>query len=290
MSVAEPAPAVGEKIDPRRVGLIRLTEQDLDRPLHRIYPLWFLEDALRVNGGRLVLVPPSVWEDPFEDIGARFMMQAPSGAQKSLAGYLAPVYAQCWSFEDQSDVLMRAYSRVTKDAFLGRNIEPRYEGVRVTTTPRKLIKAAIDWLRKRKDLKWSVYLGAIDYRDDGEQMIVNRLGNIGPTRLGIGIERVQSVLIKRKIFRHESEVRLVCVLDRGSHDKTIWIDVNPNELFHEMRFDPRLAEFERLERVEFIRSLGYKGTISEDRNYQLTIFCIPLPKTWDELDASNSDV
>jgi hypothetical protein len=38
---------------------------DLNRPLYRIFPLWFSEAALLDLGRSLVLVPPSRWEDPF---------------------------------------------------------------------------------------------------------------------------------------------------------------------------------------------------------------------------------
>lgn len=47
---------------------------DLDRHLHRIFPVWVLEDALRVNSGRLVLISPQRWQDPGEDLCCRMMM------------------------------------------------------------------------------------------------------------------------------------------------------------------------------------------------------------------------
>ena len=139
---------------------------DLDRPLYRIFPLWFFEYALRVNGGCLVLVPPRVWEDPYEDLCARIMMSAPDHSQKGLAGYLRPTYAQCWSFEGQSDALLRAYSRVTRDHITHRNVEPKYEGVQVITTPQKLVSALNSFSNKRKDPDLTFYLGAVEYVTD----------------------------------------------------------------------------------------------------------------------------
>jgi hypothetical protein len=255
---------------------------DLDRPLYRIFPLWFFEDALRVNGGRLVLVRPQVWEDPFEHVYASIQMQGPNGQQKQLVEYLQPAYAQCWSLEGDSDALLRAYSRVTKDAATQRNVEPRYEGVKVRTTPRKIIQAVELWLAKKPSLGWSFYPAAIEYRDDFLQRFANRLAKIGPVELGQGDDRVDSLLFKRPAFRHESEVRLICLADSKTNSEIVSVDVDPNQLFDEIQFDPRLASFERKERERLARSLGYTGPIKEDGRYHKTFFLVPLSKPWFE--------
>src|SRR5262245_28946751 len=126
---------------------------DLDKPLYRIFPLWLFEAALTVNAGNLALVPPRWWDDPYEDPCAKVVMQT-HGQAKPKQLTLAPVYAQCWSFEGASDALLRAYSRVTKPPKgypIRRNLEPGYEGVQVTTTPRKLVAALNALLKKRED-------------------------------------------------------------------------------------------------------------------------------------------
>jgi hypothetical protein len=86
-----------------RVKTIDLKEPDLDRPLYRIYSIWFFEMALITNGGNLALVPPARWDDPHEDPCAWIQMSAPGGGQKSLSEYLQPTYAQCWSMDGGSD-------------------------------------------------------------------------------------------------------------------------------------------------------------------------------------------
>jgi hypothetical protein len=86
--------------------------------------------APSINGGNLTLVRPALWEDPQEDLCAWLQMDARGGSQKQLSGYLRPTYAQCWSMDGQSDALLRAYSRVSKDSVSGRNVEPKLEGVK----------------------------------------------------------------------------------------------------------------------------------------------------------------
>lgn len=59
--------SMGTEPQPTILGdrLIRIA--DRDAPIYRIFPLWFLEEALRLR--QLVLARPSSWEDPFEVVG-----------------------------------------------------------------------------------------------------------------------------------------------------------------------------------------------------------------------------
>ena len=116
----------------------KINIDNLDTPLFRIYPLWFFEEALRVK--KLVLIPPHKWEDPYELLPWCVSVTRISG-KTILENKIRPVYAQCWSAKHESDTLMRAYSRVSKDFHHNRNILIRDEGVKVRTTPRKLMEA-----------------------------------------------------------------------------------------------------------------------------------------------------
>lgn len=267
-------------------GSVRVLDvPDLERPLYRIYPLWFFEDALSVNSGRLVLVRPRSWEDPHEDIAQVMAAQEPSGHQKMLAGLLQPAYAQCWSLNGDSDVLMRAYSRVTKDPVTSRNMDPRNEGVMVSTTPRKLIQAVNTWTNSRKNLTWQFYLVGIRYRDDFPDFLAHQLRTLGPRKFCHGDERVNSLRFKRSAFEHESEVRLICLTNRENKEKLISVDINPNNLFTGVQFDPRLAPFERIEREKMTRARGYQGPFLQNNRYQGALFNVVMVDTCDNLDA-----
>lgn len=262
--------------------------ENLDRPIYRIFPLWFFEAALRVNGGCLTLVRPSTWEDPQEDLSASIIMRGPSGDQKPLEGYLQPAYAQSWSFEGESDALLRAYSRVTRDGITSRNIEPRNEGVQVRTTPRRLIHALNGFIAKRRkqDTHFSpdfqFYLVGVRYVPDVMQSIVEMLSQIGPTKLGRGEHRVSSLALKRQAFRHESEARIVLLTPEGTAPPMFTVDVDPNQTFEEVRFDPRLAAFEIREREEMARRLGYNGSIGSSNAYATYFLECPMSRHWDD--------
>lgn len=262
------------------VAHLRLGEV-LDRPLYRIFPLWAFEDMLRVK--RLVLVPPAFWEDPFEDLAANIMMQGPNHKQKPLSEFLNATFCQCWSFESESDVLLRAYSRVTIDKLHKRNSEPRFEGVQVRTTPRKLAAALRPWAERV--LGGRFYLGRVEYasQHDTSQRIVNILSRIGPYEMGRGENRAQSLLLKRRAFSHEDEVRLIRVTDsRDRMHEPLSVNVEPNAFIEDVRFDPRLVAFERREREQMARTLRYEGAFSESGLYQRTLFQTVLPWNWED--------
>jgi hypothetical protein len=221
-----------------KVTMIALDEADLDRPLYRIYPIWFLEMALITNGGNLALVPPAVWEDPHEDPCAWIQMSAPGGAQKSFSEYLQPTYAQCWSLEGRSDALLRAYSRVSRDRVLNRNVEPKFEGAKVKTTLRLLVEALEQYQEKRGDNFLAFFVAKITYVDSPFQVVVNQLNEIGPTQLGTGFSRAWSLTFKRKAFEHEQEVRIIALARPGTSADVIAADINPSIVFQEISFDP----------------------------------------------------
>lgn len=259
---------------------IRLNSE-LDRPLYRIFPLWHFEDMLRVR--RLVLVSPSLWEDPREDIPASVMMERPDRSQKALSSYLNPARCQCWSFEYESDSLLRAYSRVTIDPLHSRNCEPRNEGVMVRTTPRKLSKTLSD--RAERATRGKFYLGRVEYlaREETSNRVVNILARKGPIEIGRGENRAQSLLLKRKAFAHEDEVRLIWVSDdKRKLNEVMTVNVNPNDFIDEVTFDPRLIEFERRERQTSATALGYKGAFADTGLYQRALYQTPLPWDWDD--------
>jgi hypothetical protein len=262
---------------------IRL-DGELDRPLYRIFPLWAFEDMLRVR--RLVLVPPSFWEDPLEDIPASIMMQRPNNKQRQLSDYLNPARCQCWSFESESDSLLRAYSRVTIDHLHKRNTEPRNEGVMVRTTPRKLTRGLKEWAER---VKWGrFYLGRVEYlpHDQASQKIVNVLANKGPIEMGRGENRAQSLLLKRQAFSHEDEVRLIWICeDRRDVEQAMTVNVEPNDFIEEVTFDPRLIRFELLERQQSAKALGYEGTFAESTRYARTLFQTGVPWNWEDWES-----
>ena len=262
---------------------------DLDRPLHRIFPVWHLERLCRLR--QLVLVKPSLWIDPREDPCATFVLTPKPGSgprpQRPVADYLAACWAQSWSYEANSDVLLRAYSRVVLDPLIQRNTTPAEEGVRVTTTARHLIAALEGWASRHVDCHF--YIAPVTYEADAifGQGLVNRLSRPeGPRYFGSPDGRAESLFVKREQFRDEDEVRILCVstekFAQGESVRSFAVD--PNSLFVEVSFDPRLMPFERSERGQKLRSEGYAGAIRHDPSYVAAYTLVPMENGWPDPD------
>jgi hypothetical protein len=261
-------------------GLIRLP--DPDAPVYRIFSLWFFEELLRLK--QLALVPPTRWEDPFEVLAQGIQMVDQSTAPwdcEMLEPYLSPAYAQCWSTTPESDTLLRAYSRVIKDPHFGRNTTPQDEGVKVRTTPHKLISVLQTWAANSEDR--SCFVGSVRYgsREQILQELANLIGCHGPKALGHGKLRAELLLLKRDAFSHESEVRAICIDGRPIGEQSIiQVHVDPVQFIEEVEFDPRLLTFERREREAVARDLGYTGQFRDSGLYQGQLLEVVLRHGW----------
>jgi hypothetical protein len=192
---------------------------------------------------------------------------------------LPPAFAQCWSMMAESDSLLRAYSRVVKDPHFRRNTCPRDEGVRVRSTPRKLLKA----LRagNPSGLLGHWFVGRVMYlpSDSVLQEIASAIDQHGLDVFANPSNRARLLLLKREAFTHEAEVRAIFVQQTPEPVRAmIQVPVDPSAVFEEVMFDPRLAPFERIERETVIKSLGYTGVIRTPELYQGILLTVELPR------------
>lgn len=225
----------------------------------------------------MALVPPQRWDDPYESLPWMIAINRKSG-QTFLDGHIQPIFAQCWSGTCESDTLLRAYSRVTLDQHHNRNISIREEGVRVKSTPRKIIDAIIK--SNQTFPKDAFYLGKVDYLppDQIKQHIADTIYQKGDSALYGGIELAKLMLLKRPAFQYEDEYRLLYIENRGIQDqKIIQLTIEPNEVFEEVTFDPRLVAFERMEREANAKRLGYSGKFGTSDLYQKVLLQIVIP-------------
>jgi hypothetical protein len=214
--------------------------------------------------------------DPYEILAESIVLVDTSiipWRQTSLEEYVFPIYARAWSRTKESDTLLRAYSRVRKDPLTERNTVPGEEGVRVRSTVNKLLRVLAD-NRLSSD---QYFLGAVTYLSASElQSQVGVLATrLGPNGIAKGRSRAELALFKRQQFSHEAEVRVIVIRGRESASEDIFrLAFDPNEVFEEITFDPRLAPFERIEREEVIRRLGYTGAVSDWNLYQRNLLQI----------------
>ena len=169
-----------------------------------------------------------------------------------------------------------ARPRVTKDPRFKRNIHPAEEGVKVKTTPRKLLNALCKALSEPE----RTFVGLVRYMSEDEiaHTIAQRIRAEGQGAYATPSALADFYLMKRDAFSHENEVRLLLVRDRIEGEPAfVDMKIDPNELFEEAQFDPRLEAFEAMEREAVFRTRGYTGDCPRSPLYVSTLMPIALP-------------
>lgn len=242
-------------------NLIRINEAELDLPIYRVYSKKWLIEALTKKQNSLV--KPAMWDDPFENFILSSDARMKDGRKVSFETIRDHYYGQCWTFSvEETDALWRIYS-------------PGKDGFRVKTTIRKLWDSFYD-----PKFKWamiSFYLGKIIYEPEREIKAFfedpSNLSSIVLDNSGKG--NIQTLLIKRKEFSHENELRLIFAGHHDWHDtseKVYKYTIDVNDLFEEILADPRMDQENPdayRDAVSEIRALGYNNPIEKSKLYQL---------------------
>lgn len=175
------------------------------------------------------LVLPKKWQDPFENIILKSKVKMATGEIGKFASH-DNVYGQCWTLESASDAIWQIYSR-------------EQNAVRVRTTVGKLIDSLRSVHRDLADV--SYFIGRVEYLTE------RRLREFGRTifKKDITPEAVaRSLLVKRRAYKHENEVRLILYFEPKSikHSNGIYkYKLSPLDVIDQAMIDGRVpyAEF-----------------------------------------------
>ena len=208
---------------------------------------------------KLVLSSPSKWPDPFENILFRQPIEW-DGQQVSI-GSLS-LYASCWTLLAESDALWRIYSSDKK-------------GIRIRSTPRKLLKAiaASPGIHAGK----TTFFGKVTYVSQSE--LVQMLDDSAFIKKLFIDEsfrgHAKSILFKRNEFSHEAEARLIFAPKDGlapcppRYEPFCAFSIDPPQIIDEITLDPRLGFREFMELSAKICDLEFPpGKINRSRLYK----------------------
>jgi hypothetical protein len=216
-------------------NFLNLTEKQKDEPIFRIISINRLFQLFETRNN--VLVKPNKWEDPFETFISKSITKLKFEHEKgNTVGIKDDLYGQCWTRTRESDAMWRIYS-------------PNKNGVRISTTPRKLLNSLALTIGSAKK-HYSSYIGKVNYLSTSElKEYVNKNVDRWVYFDFDGRGLASSLLFKRIAFEHENEVRLIYNSKfKGYKDSEIFsYRINPLELIDDIIFDPRIeyAEFKR---------------------------------------------
>jgi hypothetical protein len=232
--------------------------------LHRIE---LLDRFLKIlEDKEIVMVQPRCWTDPMENIifNARIIKDGKPFEHPAKD----KIYGQCWSYDEDSYALWQIYTTKADNE----GITKRHPGVRITTH--------LDRLQQLSDKnEGDFYYGVVDYLTQRslQQLPKNKEYVKCLQSDVINDEHVKSLLLKRKSYNYEKEVRLLTIPDESlidSNNKKICrIKIEPLEFISSIRLDPGFTkpEFKNLkellvEKYHFKPTAVTQSTLAKENN------------------------
>lgn len=202
------------------LNFLNLTKKELDTPIYRIMKE---EHVIRLFAEqRNVLSQIHNWKDKFENF--QMALGGVLDGERFEFTFKNDFVGQCWTRHALSEAMWGIYANDTSKRFL-----------RIKSTPRKLLTAlAKAHPRMPQD---TCFLGRVLYKtekglrsflEDGGQMSISTVGF------------ARALLLKRRAFKHENEVRLLYFgKAEDCNDKGLYrYAVDPNDMVTQIMGDP----------------------------------------------------
>jgi len=162
------------------------------------------------------------WKDKFENFQLR--LGGVLNGERFEYGFRDDFVGQCWTRESLSEAMWGIYANDANTRF-----------VRIRSTPRKLLSALI--AAHPEMPQDTCFIGKVEYKREAELEAFAR--NSG--RLDVRARRVaESLLLKRRAFEHESEVRLLYFGDAKQYDANglYRYPIDPQVMITQLMADP----------------------------------------------------
>lgn len=228
---------------------LNFTEEEYDKPIYRIISLKRLIELFQSSTN--ALVHPSLWEDPYENFILKSKVKLVSGEIAEYT-YHENFYGQCWTLHQSSDAMWRIYS-------------PDNHGIRIKTTVRKLLSSLYHGGAHKPDM--SCVVGKVQYLS---QTKLNHFANNIYSNGSLKKEYLfKSLLVKRKAFSHEKEVRVLYYDMKRNEDGQVFnYSLNTHDFIEQLMVDPRLSVTDANEfKATIKKRTSYNGKIKRSLLY-----------------------
>lgn len=219
-------------------NIIRI--DDLNAEIYRVIEVFRLFEIF--ENRLLTFTTPKMWEDPYENFleFSYGVLDENPNMRISYAGYSKLIFGQCWTLNEETDAVWRIYS-------------PNRDRAKVKTTMKKFQKV----LESINDEWFRSYLGKVKYLSESEIKTAISKGISNSKNFPLVPDKLipQYYLVKRETFQYENEVRAIVKLPipperykNAKYQDPDNLDIchiplfNPDQLFDEIVFDPRMPD------------------------------------------------
>lgn len=242
--------------------ILNLTDQDLDKHIYRIMPEEYV--IALFDNRQNVLSQVHNWKDKFENF--QLKLGGLLNGEPFDFAFRDDFVGQCWTRENLSEAMWGIYANDPKRRFL-----------RIRSTPRRLITALV---KEHPTMPQDTcFVGKVLYKKEKE--LKAHVHNGGTLPLN-SISFAQSLLLKRRSFKHESEVRMIYFGDAKNYDaKGLYrYSVDPHQMVTQIMADPNRDRTKWLADKDSIRkATGYEGEIKRSKIYDAPEWPIPTFQT-----------
>lgn len=237
--------------DPLTEGnFLNLTEAELDQHIYRIMRESFVISlfADRTN----VLSQVRNWKDKFENF--QLNLGKNHDGEPLEYGFRNNFVGQCWTRENLSEAMWGIYAN-----------DPNVRFLRIRSTPRKLLA---DLVAAHPAMpRDTCFIGKVQYKRERELRTYAQSGG----RFDLCPQRFAShLLLKRRAFKHEGEVRLLYLSDAESCDANglYRYAIDPHAMITQIMADPnRNRATWTADKATLQRATGFTGNIKRSKIY-----------------------
>ena len=236
--------------------LLNLTDEELDQHVYRIMPEDYVINLFVDQEN--VLSQVHNWKDKFENF--QLKLGGILNGERFEYGFRNDFAGQCWTRENLSEAMWGIYAN-----------DPRCRFLRIRSTPRKLITALVQ--EHPKMPQDTCFIGKVLYKREKELKAYAHNG--GSLNLD-AVRFAESLLLKRRSFKHEGEVRLIYFGDASSYDaKGLYqYTVDPHQMLTQIMADPNRDRSNwATDKRRLQSATGYSGEIRRSKIYD--------PPEWD---------
>lgn len=207
------------------VEFIRMTRADFlsKNYLSKFMPLEYALGSLKNK--YLWLANPTQWEDPFEKrfVTAKYIDEA--GKEKDFS-WLGRVFCICFTQTPRSEAYWSVYSR-------------KEIGIQLRINRSELLKELDEFSKDNENFK--VYIGKVEYMKAID--IKKPLSQIPmvdkPKNMNSSDFKARLLLLKRKDFEYENEIRIIVVKRKETQEKGIRLPIKDiYQLINQITIDP----------------------------------------------------
>lgn len=201
------------------------------------------------------------WKDKFENF--QLALGGVLDGRKFTYSFKDDFGGQCWSRSYLSEAMWGIYAN-----------DPTERYLRIRSTPRKLLAG----LTQAHASTWhqTCFLGKVSYCT--EKRLIEFLGEGGPMPLSAH-RFAQSLLLKRRAFRHENEVRLLFFGNNGDfNNRGLYrYDVDPHTMITQIMADPNRNRTNwKSDKSKIRDATGFTGQIKRSKTYDPPVWQPPI--------------